>query len=71
MHELNGVIGMAKKCCFCCHELARRLALAVDDTEMKFKFTVAGTSGTVQYPYDEVFCEVAEIHCRNSETDPE
>ena len=47
LHELNCITGMAKKCCFCCHELARRLALAIDNTEMKFKFTVPGTSGTV------------------------
>ena len=47
MQELNGVIGVAKKCCFCCYELAGRLARAIDDTEVKFKFTVPGTSGIV------------------------
>lgn len=47
MQDLNGVIGVAKKCCFCCHELAGMLARAIDDTEVKFKFTVPGTSGIV------------------------
>jgi hypothetical protein len=32
---------------FLCHELAGRLALAIDDTEMKFKFMVPGTSGII------------------------
>jgi hypothetical protein len=31
VQELNGVVGVATKCCFCCHELAERLALAVDE----------------------------------------
>jgi hypothetical protein len=47
VQELNGVIGVAKKCCFCCHELAGMLARAIDDTETTFTFTVPGTSGIV------------------------
>jgi len=45
MQELNGVIGVAKKHHIYCHELAGGLALAIDNTEMKFKFTVLGTTG--------------------------
>ena len=85
MQELNGVIGVAKNCCFCCHELAGRLAQAIDETEVKFKFTVPGTSEVVfpwsppligiplqviQYPHDGVGCEVSQIHCGYSEADP-